>query len=139
MIDGVRIDALRQIADERGAIYHFLRADDAAFERFGEIYFSLVHPGWVKGWHLHKEMVLNYAVPVGRIHLVLYDDRERSRTRGLVQEIEVGVGSYVRVRVPAYVWNGFIGLCVAEAPLATCGTQPAEPVAQVRRPHVVPR
>ena len=139
MIDGVRIDALRQIADERGAIYHFLRADDAAFERFGEIYFSLVHPGSVKGWHLHKEMVLNYAVPVGRIHLVLYDDRERSRTRGLVQEIEVGVDRYVRVRVPANVWNGFIGLGDADALVANCATLPHDPDKIVRIPPEDPR
>jgi dTDP-4-dehydrorhamnose 3,5-epimerase len=139
MIDGVRIDPLRQIADERGAIFHMLRQDDPAFERFGEIYFSFVHPGWVKGWHLHKEMVLNYAVPIGRIHLVLYDDRDRSRTRGLVQEIELGADRYLRVRVPAGVWNGFMGLGEEDALVANCATLPHEPSEIVRIPPTDPR
>ena len=80
MIDGVRIDPLRQIADERGAIYHLLRADDPAFERFGEIYFSVIYPGIIKGWHLHSRMTINYAVVDGNIKLVLYDQRPDSST-----------------------------------------------------------
>ncbi len=127
MIDGVRVDPLRQIRDERGAIFHMLRSDDPAFERFGEIYFSLVHPGWVKAWHLHTVMTLNYAVPVGRIHLVLFDDRPSSPTRGVVQEIELGEEHYVRVRVPPGVWNGFIGLGERDAVVANCATMPHDP------------
>ena len=127
MINGVRIDTLRQIRDERGAIFHMLRSDDPAFERFGEIYFSFVHPGWVKAWHLHSAMTLNYAVPVGHIHLVLYDDRVDSPTRGDVQEIDVGEERYVRVRVPPGVWNGFIGLGNRDAMVANCATLPHDP------------
>ena len=64
-IHDVRINALARIPDDRGAILHMLREDHEVFERFGEIYFSLVYPGVVKGWHIHKRMTLNYAVPVG--------------------------------------------------------------------------
>ena len=81
-IDGVRVTPLRRIPDERGAVLHMLREDDEHFERFGEIYFSTVYPGVVKGWHLHREMTLNYAVPMGMVKLVCYDDREGSPTRG---------------------------------------------------------
>ena len=59
-----------------------LREDSPVFERFGEIYFSTVYPGVVKGWHVHKRMTLNYAVPVGMIKLVCYDDREDSPDQG---------------------------------------------------------
>ncbi len=132
MIGGVRIEPLRQIRDERGAVFHMLRADDAAFERFGEIYFSLVHPGWVKGWHWHSRMTINYAVPVGRIRLVLYDDRAGSPTRGEVQVIEVGEDGYVRVTVPPGVWNGFLGLGDRDALVANCATIPHDPQEIVR-------
>lgn len=134
MIDGVRIDPLRQIRDERGAIFHMLRSDDPAFERFGEIYFSFVRPGWVKAWHLHSAMTLNYAVPVGRIHLVLYDERKGSPTLGLVQEIALSEEHYVRVRVPPGVWNGFIGLGEREAMVANCATLPHDPKEITRIP-----
>jgi dTDP-4-dehydrorhamnose 3,5-epimerase len=86
MIEGVLIHPLRKIPDERGVVMHMLRCDDPHFERFGEIYFSVVYPGVVKGWHVHSRMTLNYAVVSGVIKLVLYDDRADSPTRGEVQE-----------------------------------------------------
>ena len=85
MIDGVIISPLKQILDERGKVMHMLRSDFPVFQQFGEIYFSCVYPGAIKGWHVHKKMILNYAVPHGNIKLVLYDDREGSppgRTSG---------------------------------------------------------
>jgi NAD dependent epimerase/dehydratase family len=63
MIEGVVIHPLRQIPDERGKVMHMLRAQDPHFVGFGEIYFSVVYPGVVKGWHLHKQMVLSYRCP----------------------------------------------------------------------------
>ena len=81
-IDGVTVTPLRRIPDERGAVFHMLREDSPVFERFGEIYFSTIYPGVVKGWHVHKRMTLNYAVPAGMIKLVCYDDREGSPTTG---------------------------------------------------------
>ncbi len=104
-----------------------LRADDPGFEAFGEIYFSLVYPGVVKGWHVHRRMVLNYAVPVGMVKLVLYDDREGSPTRGTLQELHVGELDYALVTVPPHVWNGFKAEGVTPALLANCATIPHDP------------
>ena len=88
MIDGVSVTPRKQISDERGKIMHMLKATDAEFENFGEIYFSCIYPGVVKAWHYHEVMALNYAVPVGQIKLVLFDDREGSRTKGEIHEIQ---------------------------------------------------
>jgi dTDP-4-dehydrorhamnose 3,5-epimerase len=126
-IDGLRITPLRRIADERGAVLHMLRADDEVFDRFGEIYFSLVYPGVVKGWHRHKVMTLNYAVPVGMVKMVLYDDREGSPTAGNVVELHVGELNYVLVTVPPLVWNGFKGEGGTSALVANCSTIPHDP------------
>jgi len=141
LIQGVRIDPLRQIHDDRGAIFHMLRADDEAFEAFGEIYFSFLHPGWVKGWHLHSRMTLNYAVPVGQVRLVLYDDRDGAPTRGEVQEIERGdiPEHYRRVRIPAGVWNGHICIGTKDALVANCATLPHDPREGMRIPPDDPR
>lgn len=127
MIEGVQVTPLRQIADERGAILHMLRSDAPHFEQFGEIYFSLVYPGVIKGWHIHDRMTLNYAVPVGTIKLVLYDDRENSGTRGELMEIVTGERSYQLVTVPPRVWNGFKGVGTAPALVANCATIPHDP------------
>lgn len=126
-IDGLRVTALRRIPDERGAIFHMLRCDDAHFDAFGEIYFSLVHPGAIKGWHIHRRMTLNYAVPVGSIKLVCYDDRDGSPTRGNVSELFVGEHNYVLVTVPPLVWNGFKGYGERPALVANCATIPHDP------------
>lgn len=121
-IDGLRVTPLRRIPDERGAVFHMLREDSEGFERFGEIYFSTVYPGVVKGWHKHLEMTLNYAVPVGMIKLVCYDDRPASSTAGNMVELHVGELDYVLVTIPPLVWNGFKGEGTQPALVANCST-----------------
>ncbi len=133
MIDGVRVTSLKQILDERGKIMHMLRRDSEVFQGFGEIYFSCVYPGAIKGWHLHKKMILNYAVPMGHIKFVLYDDREGSSTRGEVQEIFMGPDHYCLVTVPPMIWNGFKGIGSEMAMVANCASIPHEPEEMERR------
>jgi dTDP-4-dehydrorhamnose 3,5-epimerase len=123
-IDGVLVKPLRQITDERGKVMHMLRADAPEFERFGEIYFSVVYPGAIKAWHLHEEMALNYAVPVGNIKMVLFDDRESSPTRGALMEIFTGPDDYKLIHVPPLVWNGFKGIGTEPSLVANCATAP---------------
>jgi len=132
LIEGVRVVPLRQIPDERGTVMHMLRADDPHFDRFGEIYFSTVYQGVVKGWHLHERMTINYAVPVGAIKLVLFDDRDGSPTRGELQEIFLGAGNYALVTVPPFVWNGFKGIAAPYSVVANCATIAHDPAEIVR-------
>ena len=132
MIDGVSVTPRKQISDERGKIMHMLKDTDAEFENFGEIYFSCIYPGVVKAWHYHEVMALNYAVPVGQIKLVLFDDREGSRTKGEIQEIFLGEDNYALVTVPPKVWNGFKGVGVGMAVVANCATIPHDP-SEIRR------
>lgn len=127
MIAGVKITLLRQFLDERGKVMHMLKVGDPAFQQFGEIYFSCVYPGAIKGWHIHREMTLNYAVPHGHIKFVLYDERPASPTRGEVQEIFMGPDNYCLVTVPPMVWNGFKGIGNETAVVANCATIPHSP------------
>ncbi len=127
MIKGVLVIPLKQVSDERGKVMHMLRADDTHFEKFGEIYFSVVYPGVIKGWHRHREMTLNYAVVSGMIRLVLYDSRENSPTEGEIEEIFLGEDNYALVRIPPLVWNGFKGIGVKPAIVANCATIPYRP------------
>ena len=127
MIAGVSITPLKQILDERGKVMHMLRATDPQFVQFGEIYFSCVHPGAIKGWHIHKRMVLNYAVPYGKIKFVLYDERRDSPTRGRVEEHFLGPDNYCLVTVPPMVWNGFKGVGPETAIVANCASIPHDP------------
>jgi dTDP-4-dehydrorhamnose 3,5-epimerase len=127
MIEGVLVKPLRQIIDERGKIMHMIRNDDPDFISFGEIYFSCIYPGIIKGWHIHKKMTLNYAVPYGTIKLVLYDDRVSSKTYGELQEIFLGPDNYCLVQIPPLVWNGFKGVGTTPSIVANCSTIPHDP------------
>jgi len=124
MIEGVQIIALKQIHDERGKIMHMLKSTDPHYSKFGEIYFSTIHPGVVKAWHIHREMTLNYAVPYGKIKLVLYDDREKSSTKGEMMELYLGPENYSLVIIPPKIWNGFKGVGEFTSILANCADMP---------------
>jgi dTDP-4-dehydrorhamnose 3,5-epimerase len=127
VIGGVQVVPLRRIPDERGTVMHMLKSTDPHFQRFGEIYFSSVYRGVVKGWHRHREMTLNYACVFGRIKLVLYDDRPDSATRGELMEVFLGPDNYSLAIVPPGVWNGFKGMSDPLAIVANCCTHPHDP------------
>lgn len=127
MIKGVNIKPLTKIPDERGTIFHMIRGDDPEFKKFGEIYFSLIYPGVIKGWHLHTKMTLNYAVIQGIIKLVLYDDRKNSPTRGELIEIFTGEDNYALITIPPGVWNGYKCIGTKTAIVANCADFPHDP------------
>lgn len=129
LISGVTFTELRQVSDERGALLHMLRCDAAEFSRFGECYFSEVLPGAIKAWKRHRMQTQNLAVPVGRIRMVIYDNREGSVTRGQLQELQLGrPDAYLRVQIPPGLWYGFA--CIGDAPalLANCTDFPHDPI-----------
>ena len=126
-IDGLRIVPLRRIPDDRGTVWHMLKSTDAHFVGFGEIYFSSVYPGVVKAWHRHRDMTLNYCCVVGNAKVVVYDERDGSRTRGQLQEVFFGRDNHCLVQVPPDTWNGFTAVGTGEALIANCCTHPHDP------------
>ncbi len=128
MIQGLIIKNLKQISDDRGKVMHMLRATEDIFDKFGEIYFSVINPGIVKGWIYHKKQTSNYAVVFGKIKLVLFDNREESETKGDIETIELGPeDNYVLVKIPPGVVHGFKCLSKYPAILANCATHPHDP------------
>jgi len=131
-ISGVSVVALRRIPDERGTIMHMLKQTDPHFIDFGEIYFSTIYQDAVKGWHLHREMTLNYACIYGRVKLVLYDERADSPTAGAIRELFLGPDDYSLVVIPPDVWNGFKGMSDPYAIVANCCTHAHDPSLSTR-------
>ena len=112
MIDGVKIKKLRVIPDERGRLMEILRADDAIFKKFGQVYMTTTYPGVIKGWHYHKLQEDNIAVVKGMLKVVLYDNRDDSPTKGNVSEFFAGEHNPVLIHVPMGVLHGW--KCVSE-------------------------
>ncbi len=123
-IIGVEIIKKDVIADDRGKILHMLKSNDKNFKKFGEIYFSYVYPKMIKAWHIHKKMTLNYVAAYGKIKLVLYDGREKSKTFGKIQEIFLSNDNHLLVSIPPLIWNGFSSADDNLAVLANCSDIP---------------
>lgn len=128
LIEGLVLTELRQIVDDRGAVLHFLRCDSPDFVSFGECYMSEVRYGSVKAWKRHSRQTQNIAVPVGRIKIVLFDDRAESPTRGVLQVMELGrPDAYCRLRVPPCVWYGFTSIGETPSLIVNCADLPHDP------------
>lgn len=121
------IQPLKVIRDARGAVMHMLRTDSPLFVQFGEVYFSLLKQDTVKAWKRHHVTSQSLAVPIGCIRLVVYDDREKSSTRGNTCEIITGPDEYKLVRIPPMVWYGFKGIGPGDSLIASCTTLPHDP------------
>jgi dTDP-4-dehydrorhamnose 3,5-epimerase len=134
MIQGVKIKPLKVFRDERGQVMHMMRCDDGFFTQFGEVYFSVVNPGIVKGWKKHLKMTQHFAVPRGDIKLVIYDDRTGSATHGEIQEIGIGENNYQLVCIPPQVWYGFRAESKQPAMITNCSDIPHDPKEVELRP-----
>ena len=104
-----------------------IRSDSEYFEKFGEIYFSEVMPNVIKGWKKHKITTQNFVVPVGRIKLVLYDQRQDSGTSEMVFETELGRNNYKMITIPPQIWYGFQGLSNDVSIIANLIDNPHDP------------
>lgn len=123
LIDGVRTKKLSVHADERGRLVEMLRSDDEFFERFGQAYLTTAYPGVVKAWHYHEKQVDHFVCVHGMMKVVLYDDREGSPTRGLLNEFFLGVHHPLLLRIPAGVYHGFKCISECEALIVNIPTE----------------
>jgi len=127
-IEGVIVQPLKQIFDDRGSILQMMRSDSELFERFGEVYFSEIEPGKVKAWKRHKKQTQNLAIPINKIRLVIFDGRPLSSTFELVSEFELGrPDHYHLIQIPPMLWYGFQALGDQAALIVNCPDQPHDP------------
>jgi dTDP-4-dehydrorhamnose 3,5-epimerase len=127
LIDGVQVKTLKAHCDERGRLMEILRADDAVFSRFGQVYITTAYPGVVKAWHYHKKQADHFTCLHGMVKLVLYDPRKGSPTKGAVNELVIGPHNPILVRIPPGVYHGFKAIDVVESIMLNIPTHPYRP------------
>jgi len=128
MIEGVELIEVPVMRDQRGALFKMVSNATPQFKSFGEVYFSSINPGIVKGWHLQKRMTRIYAVPVGLVRVVIYDPRSRA-----VEEFELGEDCYRLLVIPPNVWNSFAGLGTTPSLVADFASEIFDPAMAERR------
>ena len=109
-ISGVKVRKLRLIPDDRGWLMELLRSDWEEFERFGQAYVTTCYPGIIKAWHYHKLQTDHFACLQGVAKLVLYDPRDDSPTKGMVNEFYLGTLNPILVKIPPLLYHGFMAV-----------------------------
>jgi len=108
MIDGVALKVLDTHRDERGFFREIIRVKDDFFEEgFGQWSHSLMYPGVIKAWHIHKKQTDWWYVGTGVLKVVLYDKRPESSTYRQSMEIMLGDSQEDKVlKIPPGVAHG---------------------------------
>ena len=106
-ISGVKVRKLRLTPDDRGWLMEMLRSDWEEFERFGQTYVTACYPGVVKAWHYHKHQTDHFICVGGMAKVALYDPRDNSPTKGMVNEFFMGTLNPILVKIPNMVYHGF--------------------------------
>lgn len=108
-IDGVLLTQLSHFYHPKGDIFHAIKKSDKGYVGFGEVYFTTILPGAIKGWSKHLKMTLNLVVPIGKVEFVVFDDREFSQTKGQFYAVELSQENYCRLTISPGLWLAFKG------------------------------
>lgn len=112
MIDGVEVRRLKVLPDERGRLMEIFRVSETNFQP-RQVYMTTAYENVVKdrdNFHMHKKQTDFFCCIKGRIRLVLVDTREKSITRGQIDELEIGEENFSLVKIPNGVLHAFKSL-----------------------------
>lgn len=146
-INGVIITHLRRIHTPKGDVLHAMKSTDAGYSGFGEVYFSEVQHGDVKGWKRHNRMTLNIVVVKGTIRFTVYDDRVGSPTSGSYMQVVLSPDcddTYARLTVAPGLWMAFEGVAQGVSLLMDVIPEPHDPaeadrlnIADIQYPELI--
>lgn len=123
-IDGVVIRPQPTQTDGRGTLCEILDlrwgvTDDAIVS----VYQFTIRPGKAKGWHVHRHHDDRIFISRGEVKVVLYDDRDDSPTRGLVNEIHRSELRRDLMVIPRGVFHAHVNLGPTDAVLVSMPTR----------------
>ena len=124
---------LRVIPGELGAVLHMIRPDSSQ-EQVGEVYFSEVEPGVIKGWKNHRRMTQRIAVPVGEVIFYTIDRRSESGNETSREMFRLGrEENYKLLVIPPGVWYAFANVSGNTSVVANAPDSPHEPGEIIRK------
>jgi len=117
MIEGIKIKKLKVNEDVRGDFREILKDNEGLMENIRQISIGKTKPGIIKAFHWHKNQDDIFYLMKGKLLVVLYDNREKSSTKGEIQTILLEDSSDPElVFIPRGVFHGYkvLGDKVAE-------------------------
>ncbi|MCX6785514.1 MAG: dTDP-4-dehydrorhamnose 3,5-epimerase family protein [Candidatus Komeilibacteria bacterium] len=126
MIEGVEVKKLAVHGDERGLLMEFLRDDEPLFQKFGQVYLTLVKRGIAKAWHFHELQDDHFICVEGKALVALCDLRKDSKTYKQTQDFVLAApdieGEHLLVRIPKGVAHGFTAIDCDQAKIINVPT-----------------
>ncbi len=104
--DDIQIKNLNTIIHKKGNVYPIHKKNNL-MNGFGEAYFSFIHPGVIKAWHLHKRMTALYCIVEGEVLCVLTKKKIDKNKKRVFKKIRLNDRSRKIIKVPPYFWVGF--------------------------------
>ena len=123
-IDGVSIREVRHVPRDHGVITEIFRPErDPTGLPVIHIYQSRLFAGALGAWSCHKRTTDRLFVNQGQLKIVLYDDREESRTKGTVMRLIAGDARPCLMVLPPGIWHGLQNVGNSDALVINCPTQ----------------
>jgi dTDP-4-dehydrorhamnose 3,5-epimerase len=123
-IVGVKTRSTPNHIDHRGTVFEIYEGENDYWDSpvvYG--YQFSVHPHQMKGWGRHERKHDRYTIISGEVLLFLWDDREGSASRGVVQKVVMSDRGTRQVTIPIGVWHLSVNLGDSEARLINFPTE----------------
>jgi dTDP-4-dehydrorhamnose 3,5-epimerase len=125
LIDGVVTRRATTHPDERGTLTEiFNPAWGLSDEPLVYVYQVTIRPGQIKGFVLHQTYDDRLFFSLGTVKVVLYDDRDGSPTRGMLNELFFSEQNRAHLVIPSNVWHAVQNVGTTDALFVNCPTKP---------------
>ena len=81
MLKKIKKVPLRIIKNNAGDIIKYLEKKNKYFNKFGEVYFSKIKKGHIKGWNLHKRYTCNIFVIKGEMEFLICNNSKKEKIK----------------------------------------------------------
>jgi len=108
-IDGLEVKNLEVHADDRGYLYEI--AHSYEIPKFGQVY-AVDNPvrGTIRAFHKHDELWDLFCISRGSAKFICVDDRNDSKTKGVMQVVVMGEKAPKLLIVPPGIYHGWMSL-----------------------------
>lgn len=117
LIDGVTVREIVNVPKQNGYLTEIFRRDWNHGIDVDQVFQTVLNAAAISAWHAHATTTDRIFVSFGLMRIALYDARENSSTRGLVNEFRFGTVRPALIIVPPRVWHGVQNLSAESSAL----------------------
>jgi dTDP-4-dehydrorhamnose 3,5-epimerase len=107
-IEGVRVREMKNVLKSNGDVLCEIFRRDWLLDEgvVDQVFQSVMQPGGISAWHVHRHTTDRLFVSQGMIRIVLYDARPESPSHGGINEYRFGALRPALLTIPPGVWHG---------------------------------